>query len=131
MNATIDKHPNSDNLIFTGAYLHYETVESTYHVESQREQRHLANRKQIVTLLQSEIVRLDVEQRSFATTSGNKLTVANVQARFKSNPLALMLPDGATIYPQLALALNPDTVTVSRVDRRSKPLRLVPRPDGG
>jgi len=131
VNATINKVPNSDDMIFTGAYLHYETVDSPYHTEAQRDQPDLANRKQLVTLLQSEIVRIGVHQLSFASVSGTKLTAADAMARFKTNPLALMLPNGAKIHPHLAFALNPDTVIVSRIDRRSKPLRLVPRPDGG
>ena len=131
VNATSEKVPNSNGMVFTGAYLHYETVESPYHTEAQRDQPHLANRDQLVTLLQSEIVRIGVHQLTFSSVAGGKLTTADAIARFRTNPLALMLPNGAMIHPHFALALNPDTVIVSRVDRRPKPLRLVPRPDGG
>lgn len=131
VNATIESLPNRDDMIFTGAYLHYETIESPFHAESQREQPHLANRTQRVTLLQSEIIRLGVNQLVFTSISGDKLAIADVKFRFEKNPLALLLPHGATMHPQLAVAFNADTVIITRVDNRSKPARLVPRPDGG
>ena len=118
-------------MIFTGAHLYYETVDSAYHTGSQPDRIDLANREQEVTLLQSKLIRFGVNQLQFSTVSGDRLSIDDVKMRFETNPLALFLPNGSAIHPQLALALQPNTVVISKVDRRSKPLRLVPRPNGG
>lgn len=131
VNARIDTSPGSGAEVFTGAYLYYDTLKSAYHVESQRDAIHLANREQVVTLLQSRLVRFSVRQLRFSSVSGDKLETKEVIERLKTNALALMLPDGAKIHPQLAMAFKPDTVIVSRTGPRPTPLRLVPRPDGG
>ncbi|QDT03308.1 hypothetical protein K227x_16900 [Rubripirellula lacrimiformis] len=131
VNAEIAAVPNGDQEVFTGACLYCDVIESSYLAESQREQTRVANREQEVTLLQSRLVRFGVHQLRFTAVGGDELTTEDVIARFKANPLALMLPHGAKLHPQLASSLMPDTVIVSRVDRRPTPLRLVPRPDGG
>lgn len=131
VNVTIEPSGIGDDMIFTGAQLYFETTQSAYHVESQRDNPRLANRTQDVALLQSKIVRFGVHQLKFRSVAGEEITVEGVKTRLKKNPLALMLPFGASIHPQLANALNPDTVIVTRANSRHRPQRLVPRPDGG
>lgn len=117
-------------MVFTGAQLYFETMQSAYHVETQRDRPDLANRTQDVALLQSKLVIFNVRQLKFRTVNGDDIDVEKVKERLKEHPLALMLPSGAKIHPQLAAALNPDTIVVSRAGP-SKLQRLVPRPDGG
>jgi len=129
VNVTITQSSNGSDMIFTGAELYFETVQSSYHLESQRDRLDLANRTQRVTMLQSKLVRFGVHQLKFRSVAGDDLDVEDVRARIQKNPLALMLPFGASIHPQLIAALNPDTIVVTRADRRPTPQRLVPRPD--
>jgi hypothetical protein len=131
VNAAIEPSPIGDETIFTGVRLYFETTQSAYHVESQRDRPDSANRTQDVALLQSELVRFGIRQLKFRTVAGVDITVEDAKTRLKKNPLALMLPFGASIHPQLANALNPDTVIVTRANSRHRPQRLVPRPDGG
>ncbi|WP_153555630.1 hypothetical protein [Roseimaritima sediminicola] len=130
VNATIEPSRSGGHMVFTGALLYFETVQSAYHVEMQRDQPSLANRSQDVALLQSKLVIFNVRQLKFRTVNGDDIDVEKAKERLKENPLALILPGGAKIHPQLAAALNPDTIVVSRAGR-SKLQRLVPRPDGG
>jgi hypothetical protein len=129
VNVAIAPTSNGDDLIFTGAQIYFETVQSSYHVESQRDRPDLANRTQDVTILQSKLLRFGLYQLKFRTIAGDDLDIEDVKTRLKKNPLALMLPVGASIHPQLAATLNPDTVVVTRADGRSRLQRLVPRPD--
>jgi len=129
VNVTIAPAPNGDDMIFTGAQLYFETMHSSYHIESQRDRPDLANRTQDVTILQSKLLRFGVHQLKFRSIAGEDLDIEDVKTRLKKNPLVLMLPVGASIHPQLAAALNPDTIVVARADRRSTLQRLVPRPD--
>ncbi|QDS93577.1 hypothetical protein FF011L_23500 [Roseimaritima multifibrata] len=128
VSAEITPVPNRDGLIFTGAQLSFSTVHSPYHVESQRGRPDLANRIQDVTILESKIVRFGVNQLKFCSVAGTELEIEEVKTRLKENPLALLLPFGASIHPQLVAALDPKTIVVIRADRKANPQRLVPRP---
>jgi len=132
VNVTIEPFGSGDgrDLVFTGAKLFYVTIQSAFHVESQRERPDLANRTQDVAILQSELVRYNVRQLRFHSAGGEEIDVEEVQSRLKKNPLALLLPDGASIHPQLAAVLNPETIVVTRSGSRATPQRLIPRPDG-
>lgn len=129
VNVTIEPTGDGRDMILTGAKLFFETAQSSYHVESQRERPDLANRTQDIALLQSKLVRFGVHQLNFQSVGGEELSVDEVKSRLKKNPLALMLPFGASIHPQLAAAFNPDTVIVIRADGKPSPQRLIPRPD--
>ncbi|NND97143.1 MAG: hypothetical protein HKN47_07435 [Pirellulaceae bacterium] len=131
VNVTIGPVGSGRDMIFTGAKLFFETARTSYHVESQRERPDLANRTQDVAMLQSKLVRIGVHQLKFQSVGGEEIDLEEVQSRLKKNPLALLLPAGASIHPQIAAALRPGTVVVTRADSRSTPQRLVPRPDGG
>lgn len=129
VNVSIAAVSHGEDLIFTGAQIYFETVQSSYHVESQRNRVDLANRTQDVAILQSKLVRFGVHQLKFQTVAGNDLDIEGIKTRLNKNPLVLMLPAGASIHPQLAAALNPETVVATRADGRSRLQRLVPRPD--
>lgn len=131
VNAKIEVSEIGDELIFSGAQLYSVTMQSAYHVESQRDRPDMANRTQDVTFLQSKLVRYGVRQLKFRSVAGEELTVEDTKTRLKKNPLALLLPFGASIHPQIANALKADTVVVTRTNSRHRPQRLVPRPDGG
>lgn len=131
VNVTIEPSHNGKDMIFTGVHLYFEMTQSAYHVEAQRDRPDLANRTQEVTLLQSKLVRFGVHQLKFRTVAGEDVDAEDVPARLKKNPLVLMLPNGAKIHPQLATALAPEALIVSRADRKPTFLHLVPRPDGG
>lgn len=131
VNVKIEPFGNGSEMILTGAKIFFETVQSSYHVESQRERPDLANRTQDVAMLQSKLVRFSVHQLRFQSVSGEEIDLETVQSRLKENPLALLLPSGASIHPQLAAALNPETIIVIRADGKSSAQRLVPRPKGG
>jgi hypothetical protein len=129
VNVAITPTANGNELIFTGAQIYFETVQSSYHVESQRDRPDLANRTQDVNILQSKLLRFGVRQLNFRTIAGDELDIEDVKTRLQKNPLALMMPVGASIHPQLAATMNPGTVVVTRVEGRSKLQHLVPRPD--
>lgn len=129
VNAEITPVASGVGVIFTGAQLSFNTVHSPYHVESNRGRPDLANRIQDVTILESKIVRFGVNQLKFRSVAGKELEIEEVKARLKENPLALLLPFGASIHPQLVAALDPKTIVVVRADRKANPQRLVPRPD--
>ena len=131
VNVTIEPNRNGRELILTGAKIFFETAQSSYHVESQRERPDLANRTQDVAMLQSKLVRFGVHQLKFQSVDGEEIELGTVQSRLKKNPLVLFLPTGATIHPQLAAALNPEAVVAMRADSRQSPQRLVPLPNGG
>lgn len=131
VNVKIEPFADGRQMILTGARLFFETTQASYHVESQREQSDLANRTQDVALLQSKLIRYGVHQLNFRSVGGEELSIDEVISRLKKNPLALMLPFGASIHPQLAAAFNPDTIIMIRADGKPSPQRLIPRPNGG
>ncbi|EMI17983.1 hypothetical protein RMSM_05095 [Rhodopirellula maiorica SM1] len=131
VNVTIEPLRDGREMILTGAKIFFETAQSSYHVESQRERPELANRTQDVVILQSKLVRFGVHQLKFQSVEGAEIDLDTVQSRLKKNPLVLLLPSGASIHPQFAAALNPETVVAMRADSRRSPQRLVPRPNGG
>lgn len=132
VNVEITPSSNGEEMTFSGALLYFDTVQSFYYEESQRDRPDLANRTQDVTILQSKLVRFNVHRLKFRSIAGEDLDINEVKTRLKKNPLALMLPVDASIHPQLAAAFNPDTIIVTRdVSRstpRSTPQRLVPSP---
>ena len=131
VNVKIEPSGNGSDMILTGAKIFFETVQTSYHVESQRERPDLANRTQHVAMLQSKILRVGVHQLKFQSVSGEEIDLETVQSRLKINPLVLLLPSGASIHPQLSAALKPETIVIIRADGKPSPHRLVPRPDGG
>jgi hypothetical protein len=131
VNVTIEPAENGRETILTGAKLYFTTVQASYHVESQRSRPELANRTQDVALLQSKLVRFGTHQLRFQSVDGEAIDLDTVRARLKKNPVVLLLPSGASIHPQLAAALNPETVVVMRADGRHAPQPLIARPIGG
>lgn len=130
VNVTIEPLPNGQEMVLTGAKIFFTTAQSSYHVESQRERPDLANRTQDVAMLQSKLVRFGVHQLKFQSVEGEAIDLDKVQSRLKKNPLVLLLPSGASIHPQFAAALNPETVVAMRANRNPSSHRLVPRPNG-
>ena len=112
---------------FVAARLYFDQIGQSYHDDSKRDRIKLANRKQELSVLQSELVRFPVRGLQFKTVEGKMLTPDDVRVSLRNKMAVLLLPEGASLHPAIKATLNPDAIIVSKV-RGASPRRLVTRP---
>jgi hypothetical protein len=112
---------------FIAARLYFDQIGQSYHDDYQRDRIKLANRKQELSVLQSELVRFPVRGLQFKTVEGKTLTPDDVRVSLRDKMAVLLLPEGASLHPAIKATLKPDAIIVSKV-RGASPRRLVTRP---
>ena len=117
---------NSDVLV--AARLYFDQVEQSFHFDGQRDQPRLANRKQELSILQSEVRHFYLNAISVSTVEGESLSREDLKNALEGRPAVLFLPRGSDLHPAIRAILRPDALIVTFRERGMPSRQTVPRP---